>query len=136
MSFATADHIMSLTESMMCHFLESFNFQFAKPFPVITYREAMNKVSIEFFSLSCCFISLFFLFSTPPPTFFLLSTLSVFLFYIPPSLMPLFSLFSSSSSLLLLLPFPLFLSSFYPLFSFPMPPSSFTLLHLNYTVWF
>ena len=39
---------MSLTESMMCHLLELFNFQFAKPFPVITYREAMDKVSIDF----------------------------------------------------------------------------------------
>ena len=68
---------MSLTESMMCHLLESFNFQFAKPFPVITYREAMNKVSIEFFSLSCCFISLFFLFSTPP-TFFSVHTVCLF----------------------------------------------------------
>ena len=79
MSFATADHIMSLTESMMCHLLESFNFQFAKPFPVITYREAMDKVSIEFFSLSCCFISLF---STPPTFFFCLHRLSFFSTYL------------------------------------------------------
>ena len=115
MSFTTADHIMSLTESMMCHLLESFNFQFAKPFPVITYREAMDKVSIEFFSLSCCFISLFFLFN--PSYFFLLSTSSVFSFlhtsFSLASFLPFFFLFLSvTSSTIPSLPF-IFLPSFF-----------------------
>ncbi|XP_011406016.1 PREDICTED: aspartate--tRNA ligase, mitochondrial-like [Amphimedon queenslandica] len=42
MSFTSAQDLMSLIESMMTQLLKSLDYKFTAPFPVMTYREAMD----------------------------------------------------------------------------------------------